>query len=110
MTSGTRAVIPLVALLALSFLLSACGGGAGRVAFVGIGNSGNKVVDEGALAEEIASVLVELDATPSVSDHAVAEVFDAMLAQARQGNAEAALIVLHVARMQREPREDAESD
>ena len=77
-----------------------CSGG-GETAVIGFNNHGNTLGIAG-LAEELADALADLEVTPSVSDEMIADVFAAILERARQGDAEAALIILMVAEEQRE--------
>jgi hypothetical protein len=92
--------------LALCALAVACGGGAGENSIVGIGNSGNVVSEADHMARGIARALADLEATPEVNDQAIGEIFEAILSRARDGNSEAALIVLRLARQQRNPDEE----
>lgn len=79
----------------------ACGAGGSSV--LGIGNSGNRFGWD--LPEELADALAAQPGTPEIDDATLAEVFDAILARARSGDAESALIVLRVAERQRAPDE-----
>lgn len=98
MRSGILTGLRLPLAGVLSFMILACGGG--RTAVVGLGNSDNRIV-EGGLLDEVAEALAEAPSTPQVSDEMLAEIFSAMLARARQGDPETALIVLQVAEEQR---------
>jgi hypothetical protein len=87
--------------LALLALGGALGCGLGEGAIYGIGNSGNEFGAAG-LVDDVARALAESEATPEVTDPMLGQVFDAIWQRARQGDAEAALIVLQVAQEQRE--------
>ena len=82
----------------LSASLAACGG-----EIVGIGNSGNRIVATDLLGQ-VAEALAENPETPQVTNATLARIYTAILGRATQGDPEAALIVLEVAREQR--RED----
>ncbi len=77
-----------------------CGGGAGEAAFVGIGNSGNHIGTDD-LLDEVAAALFALETTPDVTDQVLREIYASVLHRAREGDPDAALIVLRVAEMQR---------
>ena len=90
-------------LVAGAVAILGCGGG--DTAIVGLGNSGNRIVENGMLGE-VAGALAEHPATPEVTDQMVAEIFPAILHRANAGDPEAALIVLLVAEEQRKASED----
>lgn len=94
-TEGLAWVIVTAALL---LMVNACGGG--RTAVIGFGNSGNRILEEWDLADELAMSLADHPQTPRISDDTLAEIFDAILERARSGDAESALIVLRVAERQ----------
>ncbi len=97
------AAASFVLLLLLAGLL-ACGGG--RTAVVGLGNSGNRIIEADEVAEELAEILAESPVTPEISDELMREVFDAIVARARDGDIEAAAVVMRVAVEQRAPAEE----
>lgn len=81
----------------------------GKVAIRGIGNSGNRLVLDGELEAELARGLVNTGAAERVSPFVLNEVFEAVVAKARRGDAQAALIVVKVAeRLQRAADEKPE--
>lgn len=84
---------------ALGASVMACGG-----EIVGFGNDGNRITANGTL-EEVAEALAEHSETPRITDEVLAEIFSAIVGRARQGDPEAALIVLQVAQHQREADE-----
>ena len=88
------------ALATLCASVAACGG-----EIVGIGNSGNRIAAIG-MAEEVAEALAEVPETPQVTDDVLAQIFPAILRRAKQGDPEAALIVMHLAKQQREQEEE----
>jgi hypothetical protein len=88
----------LIAPIALCLLLSGCGGG--ETAFVGVGNSGNYVVTSE--LDEVAKLLSEHESTPQVGDAVLVEIFQAILAKARDGDPSSARIIFDVARRQRD--------
>lgn len=88
----------------LSASVAACGG-----EVVGIGNSGNRIVEGGVLGE-VAEALAENPGTPRVTDEVLAQIYSAILGRATQGDPEAALIVLQVAREQRQEQEQGKDD
>jgi len=96
----------IIVLFTLPLFALSCGGGAGENSIVGIGNSGNVVSEADQVARGVARALAELESTPAVSDDAIGEIFDAILTRARDGNSEAALIMLRLAQQQREPEEE----
>ncbi len=100
-TAGALAIAAALCAVALS-----CGGGAGQNAIVGLGNSGNLMSGADEVAMSIARALARIETTPAVSDEAVGEIFEAILTRARDGNSEAALIMLSLAQTQREPEEE----
>lgn len=101
-----RSHVTLGVLLGFAMAMTiSCGGGAGKVAVVGLGNSGNQIIEADAVAEAVADALETLG-TPAVSDETIGEIYESILSQARRGDKEAALIVLSVARKQREPDEE----
>lgn len=99
MREGIRTSALLVGAIAAALLLSSCGGG--RTAVIGVGNSGNRVFESDALAQAVAEALANSETTPEVSDAEIVEIYQAILTHAREGNTEAALIVLSVAEAQR---------
>ena len=106
MTRSLRTAAALaIAATVCAFALS-CGGGAGPSSIVGLGNSGNVLSSADEVARGIATALAELESTPAVSDEAIGEIFDAILTRARDGNSEAALIMLRLASQQRSPEEE----
>lgn len=90
-------------LLFIAILVLGCGGG--RTAVIGVGNSGNRII-EGGLLEEVADALAAIPGTPEVTDEVLVEVYGSILERAREGNPEAALVVLFVAEEQRRTKED----
>jgi hypothetical protein len=92
-----------ILLLFTVILMLGCGGG--RTAVVGVGNSGNRII-EGGLLEEVADALAELPDTPEVTDAMLGQIFGAILERANEGSPEAALVVLFVAEEQRRLKED----
>jgi len=90
----------VVLALALCSAAVACGGG--RTAVVGLGNSSNRIVEGDGIVQDLAEALAQSPATPKIDDEMLAEIFDTILENARDGDAEAALIVLRVAEQQRE--------
>ena len=102
-----KRIIQMVGLSCLAFVLAlgalACSGG-GETAVIGFANDNNTLGVDG-LADEVAEALAENQGTPRVTDEMIAEIFGAILDDARQGNSEAALIVLKVAEEQREADE-----
>ena len=101
MTGATLHGFGRVLLATGAVAILGCGGG--DTAIVGLGNSGNRIVENGML-EEVAGALAEHPATPVVTDQMVAEIFPAILHRANAGDPEAALIVLLVAEEQRKAR------
>lgn len=95
MQTGWRLWVIGLAILGFAAALS-CGGD-----IVGLGNSNNRILDGAGLAEELAEALAEQAATPRIEDATLVEIFGAILARARSGDAESALIVLRVAESQR---------
>ena len=91
--------------IALSLLLFALACGGGRTAVVGVGNSGNRIVDEDGIAEAIAEALANNESIPPITDETLGEVFGAIVAHAKAGDPKAALIVLRTAEEQREEDE-----
>ena len=77
----------------------ACGG-----EIVGIGNGGNRIFEGVCVLGEVTEALAEHPGTPQITDEMLSQIFSAILERATQGDPEAALIVLQVAREQR--RED----
>jgi len=100
MRRGRRMRAGLGALAALVLLAASCGG-----EIVGVGNSGNRLAGE-SLAEEVAEAIARHEGAPAVSDELLGQAFDAIAQHARQGDAEAALIVFRVAERQRKAKED----
>ena len=92
------ALLLLAAILALG-----CGGG--RTAVIGVGNSSNRII-EGGLLEEVADALAAIPGTPEVTDAVLAEVYGSILDRAKEGDPEAALVVLFVAEEQRRPKDE----
>lgn len=89
----------MLAVLA-AFLAMACGGGKGSI--IGVGNSGN---DQGAIsevAEDLGEGLAATNAIEPISDETLNEIYQALLAKARQGDIEAALTIVELAAAQRE--------
>ncbi len=80
--------------------VAALGCGGGRTAVIGLGNSGNRIVENG-LLEEVADALAEHPGTPEVTDEMLVEIFPAILRRASAGDPEAALVVFLVAEEQR---------
>ena len=104
MTRMTRNTSLVCLVCVLAILAGGCSGG-GRTAVIGFSNDGNSL-GAGEVVDELAEVLALNDGTPRVTDDMVAEVFGAILAGARKGDPEAALIVLKVAEAQREAGQD----
>lgn len=92
--------IGVLVLAGLAVVTASCG----RSTVVGIGNSANRIVENG-LLEEVAAALVRQPSIPPVTDEQLVEVFDAIVARADDGDPEAALIVFLVAEEQRKPPE-----
>jgi hypothetical protein len=95
-------------LVCLACVLGVIGGGCsggGRTAVIGFSNDGNSL-GEGAITDEVAEALAQNEGTPLVTEDMIAEVFGAILTDARKGDPEAALIVLKVAEAQREADQD----
>jgi hypothetical protein len=88
-----------VFLVILTTSVVACGG-----EIVGIGNGGNRIFQGGVLGE-VTEALAEHPGTPQVTDEMLSQIFSAILGRATQGDPEAALIVLQVAREQRQEDE-----
>ena len=88
----------------LSVLAIGCSGG-GETAVIGFANS-NNTLNTGGIAEEVAKALAESGATPVVTDAMIADVFAAILERAREGDAEAALIILELAEEQRDAEDE----
>jgi hypothetical protein len=88
-----------VFLVILTTSVVACGG-----EIVGIGNGGNRIFEGGVLGE-VTEALAEHPGTPQVTDAMLSQIFSAILGRATQGDPEAALIVLQVAREQRQEDE-----
>lgn len=99
MREGIRTRASLVCVIAAGLLLTSCGGG--RSAVIGVGNSGNHILESDAIAQGVADALAESETTPAVSDDEIVEIYRAILTHAREGDTEAALIVLRVAEAQR---------
>lgn len=94
----------MTALLGLTcfFALAGIGcSGGGRTAVIGFANGGN-TLGAGDISDELADTLAGNEATPRVTDKMIADIFAAILKGAREGDPEAALIVLKVAEEQRE--------
>ena len=98
---GTSAALAVA--IGIGFL-GCGGGGAGQAAVVGFGNIGNRLSGDD-ISEELAEALAESEGVPAVSDDTLAAIFGAIVTRARNGDPEAALIVLRTAEAQRE--EDA---
>ncbi|MDJ0851056.1 MAG: hypothetical protein QNK04_22010 [Myxococcota bacterium] len=98
MASTTTTRIACASIAAALALLVGCGGG--RTAIVGLGNGGNRIV-EGGMLEEVAEALAESPATPEVTDAMITEIFGAVLRRAKEGEPEAALVLLLVAEERR---------
>jgi hypothetical protein len=88
--------------------LTSCGGG--RTAVVGLGNSGNRILEAGGAAQALAERLAEHAGTPMVSDELLGEIFGSIVTHARAGDPEAALIVFSVAAEQRAKDESLERE
>jgi hypothetical protein len=86
-----------VALLAASVL--ACGGD-----IVGVGNSGNRFfVDE---LDQLAESLHHWPGVPQVAEQDLVRIYQALVQRAREGDPQAARVVLGLAEMQRAARKD----
>jgi len=90
-------------LLAPAVLLLGCGGG--ETAIVGIGNSGNRQGPRD-LAKEIADAFDDAGGVPEIDDAVIRELYDRVIEQARAGDPQAILIVLELAKEQREDDEE----
>jgi len=93
----------LVLACAIAVHMVGCGGG--ETAVIGFANHGN-TLGVGGIADSLGEALAESPGTPEVTDHMIGEIFSALLDKARQGDAEAALVVLTVAEEQREAEEE----
>lgn len=100
-TARIVSLMCLACVLALEAL--GCSGG-GETAVIGFAND-NNTLGEGGVADEVAEALAESEGTPRVTDEMIAEIFGAILDDAREGDAEAALIVLKVGVEQRDAEE-----
>jgi hypothetical protein len=96
------------ALVAGIATLTSCGGG--RTAVVGWGNGGNRILEAGGTAHALAEMLAEHAGTPVVGDELLSEIFGSIVAHARAGDPEAALIVFSVAAEQREQADQLERE
>ncbi len=86
----------------LAVALLACGGG--ETAFIGVGNSGNRVfVDD---LDELAEDLHDWPGVPQVADRDLVRSYQALVQRAREGDPRAARVVLGLAELQREAREE----
>lgn len=84
--------------LVCAIVVLGCGGG--DTAIVGLGNSDNRIVcDE--VAEDVAKALLANPTTPQVSDALIGEIYSSIVAKAREGDPQAAFIVLMLAHEQR---------
>ena len=99
----SRIIASLCLTSALAVEAVGCSGG-GRTAVIGFGNRDNNL-GGGAIAEQLAEALAESEGQPEVTNEMIAEIFGAILKHAREGNPEAALIVLKIAEEQREAEE-----
>jgi hypothetical protein len=91
-----------IATVVVTVALLACGGG--ETAFIGVGNSGNRVfVDE---LDELAEDLHEWPGVPQVSERDLVRIYQALVQRAREGDPGAARVVLVLAELQREAREE----
>jgi hypothetical protein len=82
--------------------LVAMGCGGGKNSFVGVGNSGNRIfADE---LEEVAEDLHAWPGVPQVSEQDLGRIYQALVQRAREGNPQAACVVLVLAELQREAR------
>ena len=97
----SKRTLGLAALLLAAACTASIGCG-GEV--IGIGNSGNHIGTVGVL-EDVAAALAASPATPQVTDAMISEVFEAIAERATAGDAEAALVVLSVARLQQEAKD-----
>jgi hypothetical protein len=77
---------------------------------VGWGNGGNEIFEAGETVEALADRLAEHAGTPEISDELLTEIFGSIVAHARAGDPEAALIVFSVAAAQREKDEQPERE
>ena len=84
----------------LALVASGCGGGPNS--FVGVGNSGNRIFDNE--LEELADQLHDWPGVPQVSEQDLGRIYQALVQRAREGNPQAARIVLALAELQREAR------
>ena len=100
-----KRIDPTVASLFLTGVLAIGCSGGGETAVIGFANDGNTLSTDGN-AEEVAEALADSEATPVVTDDMIAQIFGAILNHAREGDPEAALIVLKVAEAQREAEEE----
>ncbi len=85
----------------LALVASGCGGG--KNSFVGVGNSGNRIFEDE--LEEVAEDLHAWPGVPQVSEQDLGRIYQALVQRAREGNPQAARIVLVLAELQREARE-----
>ena len=91
--------------LALMMLIAVdgLGCGSGKTAVIGLGNSGNRIVEDG-LLEKVAEALAAHPTTPAVTDETLVQIFTAIQRRAGAGDPEAALMVLLVAEQQRKEK------
>jgi len=69
----------------------------------GFGNGGNRVYAD-PTRDELAELLVSTGSAPDVSDEALRAIHEAISRRAAAGELDAALVVLQVAALQREPQ------
>ncbi len=79
----------------------ACGADTG---FIGIGNSGNRVFADD--MDELAEDLHDWPDVPHVAEQDLVRIYQALLQRAREGDPGAARVVLGLAELQREAREE----
>ena len=85
-------------------MLMATGCGGGKNSFVGVGNSGNRIFEDE--LEQVAEQLHAWPGVPQVSEQDLGRIYQALVQRAREGNPQAARIVLALAELQREAREE----
>jgi len=84
-------------------MLMATGCGGGKNSFVGIGNSGNRIFEDE--LEQVAEQLHTWPGVPQVSEQDLGRIYQALVQRAREGNPQAARVVLALAELQREARQ-----
>ena len=87
-----------LSLISLSWIKGLFGG---ESLIKGIGNSGNHFHFD-PISNKLPALIAESKNAPTITDEQLAETFEAVLARARQGDLEAAIVVFKVAEIQQQ--------